>query len=105
MRAGRIVGSGLLWREHRCYGITADDAEQGLVVARVGSDDLAVETDFGAQDFAAIFGAALAADSVVGWASASGAEFMPMSADQLRVRIRSQRAILSRYRAVIAASE
>lgn len=54
------------------------------------------------RDFGAAFDQALGADSVAGWAAATGAEFTPMSADELRVRIRSQRAILSRFRDVIA---
>lgn len=53
--------------------------------------------------FGAAFDTALVAESVASWAAASGAEFMPMSADELRARIRSQRTLLSRYKDVIAA--
>jgi putative tricarboxylic transport membrane protein len=55
------------------------------------------------REFGAAFDTALTADSVASWAQATGAEFTPMNADELRARIRSQRAILSRYRDVIAA--
>lgn len=54
------------------------------------------------NEFSAVFDRALAEDSVTNWAEATGAEFTPMSADQLRARIQSQRALLSRYRGVIA---
>lgn len=54
------------------------------------------------REFAEVFDTALAADSVASWAAASGAELMPMSADALRARIRSQRALLTRYKDVIA---
>lgn len=53
--------------------------------------------------FAEVFDAALASESVARWAQASGAELTPMSAERLRARIRSQRALLTRYRDVIAA--
>lgn len=52
--------------------------------------------------FADVFDAALAADSVAAWAASSGSEFSPMSAAELRARIASQRALLTRYRDVIA---
>jgi tripartite-type tricarboxylate transporter receptor subunit TctC len=55
------------------------------------------------RELGAAFDAALAAESVASWAAATASEFTPMSAEELRTRIRSQRAILSRYRAVIAA--
>lgn len=55
------------------------------------------------SDFATIFDAALSAESVATWAASSGAEFSPMDAGELRARIQSQRALLSRYRDVIAA--
>jgi len=51
--------------------------------------------------FGEVFDAALTADSVASWAAATGAEFAPMSAAELRARIRSQRAILTRYRDAI----
>ncbi len=54
--------------------------------------------------FASVFDAALAADSVRNWAASTGAEFSPMGAAELRERIRSQRALLTRYRDVIAQS-
>jgi putative tricarboxylic transport membrane protein len=54
------------------------------------------------REFGAVFDAALAAQSVASWAAATGAEFTPMGAEELRARIRSQRAILSRYKDVIA---
>jgi hypothetical protein len=54
------------------------------------------------REFGAAFDAALAAESVSSWAAATASEFTPMSAGELRARIRSQRAILSRYRNVIA---
>jgi len=54
-------------------------------------------------NFAATFDASLSADSVADWAASSGAEFSPMDAGELRARIQSQRALLSRYRDVIAA--
>lgn len=55
------------------------------------------------REFAATFDQALHADSVASWAARTDSELTPMSADELRARIRSQRAILSRYRDVIAA--
>jgi tripartite-type tricarboxylate transporter receptor subunit TctC len=51
--------------------------------------------------FGEVFRLALEADSVAIWAASTGSEFMPMSAAELRVRIQSQRAILTRYRDVI----
>jgi tripartite-type tricarboxylate transporter receptor subunit TctC len=54
------------------------------------------------DEFSAVFDRALAEDSVTSWAAATGAEFTPMSADELLGRIQSQRALLSRYRDVIA---
>jgi tripartite-type tricarboxylate transporter receptor subunit TctC len=54
--------------------------------------------------FADVFEAALEADSVAAWAQSSGSEFAPMGADALRARIESQRALLIRYRDIIAVS-
>jgi len=51
--------------------------------------------------FAAVFDAALNAESVAHWAQATSSEFEPMGADELRARIRSQRELLTRYRDVI----
>lgn len=54
------------------------------------------------REFGAAFDRALTADSVASWAAATGSELTPMGADELRARIRSQRAILSRYWDAIA---
>ena len=55
--------------------------------------------------FAGVFDAALAADSVAAWAASSGSEFSPMTAAELRARIAAQRALLTRYRDVIAVGQ
>jgi tripartite-type tricarboxylate transporter receptor subunit TctC len=55
------------------------------------------------SQFVRVFDAALADDTVAEWAASSGAEFLPMNAAALRARIDSQRALLTRYRDVIAA--
>ncbi|HSG64757.1 MAG TPA: hypothetical protein VLD39_07145, partial [Gammaproteobacteria bacterium] len=55
--------------------------------------------------FAAAFDAALHAESVARWAESTESEFQPMSAEVLRERIRSQRAILTRYADVIAVAD
>ena len=52
--------------------------------------------------FGAAFDAALHAESVASWAEATASELTPMSAEALRARIGSQRAMLTRYRDVIA---
>jgi tripartite-type tricarboxylate transporter receptor subunit TctC len=52
--------------------------------------------------FAAVFEGALNAQSVAAWAEATESEFEAMGADALRERIRSQRALLTRYADVIA---
>lgn len=54
--------------------------------------------------FGDVFDEALTADSVASWAAATGAEFTPMNAEELRARIRAQKEILSRYKDVIATS-
>lgn len=55
------------------------------------------------SQFVRVFDAAIADDAVADWAASSGAEFLPMNAAALRARIDSQRALLTRYRDVIAA--
>ena len=55
--------------------------------------------------FGAVFDAALADSSLASWADATGSEFDPMDAEALRARIRAQRAILTRYKDVIAAHD
>ena len=74
-------------------------AELGLLRAFGLPPEVSTQTRL---DFAAVFDTALHADTVASWAMSAGAEFSPMSAEELEARIQSQRDLLLRYRDVLS---